>query len=62
MKVGDKVRKNPKTWQANEFDQWGRGLGVGEVLEVIDKDAVDVRWTGGRCYEEVDQLLPVKTQ
>ncbi len=29
FKIGDRVVKNPQTWQKNEFDGWGRGLGVG---------------------------------
>lgn len=57
FKVGDKVRKNPATWQPSEFDAWGRGNGGGEVLEAFDNfDYVDVRWPAGRCFEYVDGL------
>ncbi len=59
MKPGDKVIKNPDTWIPNDFDSWGRGLGVGEVVEPpfeLDADVVDVRWEGGRCFEETNQL------
>jgi hypothetical protein len=60
-KVGDYVKKNPETWIKNDFDSWGRGFGIGEVVEApfqMDDDEVDVRWPGGRCFENVKQLLP----
>jgi len=62
MKVGNKVVKNPDTWIPNDFDSWGRGEGIGEVVESpfkLDKDQVDVRWKGGRCFENVNQLIKV---
>ena len=31
--VGDHVRKNPETWVANDFDGWGRGVGIGVVVK-----------------------------
>jgi hypothetical protein len=46
LKVGDRVVRNPATWQSNEFDSWGRGIGIGVVVEppfVLDSDEVDVR-------------------
>jgi hypothetical protein len=59
---GDRVIKNPDTWQPNEFDSWGRGIGVGTVVEppfpVDDLQEVDVRWPGGRCFEPISSLLP----
>jgi hypothetical protein len=60
FKVGDRVVKNPATWQANDFDSWGRGEGVGVVVEppfYLEETAVDVRWPAGRCFELVAGLL-----
>jgi len=57
MKVGDKVIKNVNTWIPSEFDIWGRGIGIGEVI-VVD-DFIDVRWNGGRCYEHSTQLINI---
>lgn len=62
FRIGDRVVKNPTTWQVSEFDLWGRGMGVGVVVEppfaVDDLDEVDVRWPSGRCFEKVIGLLP----
>ncbi len=59
--VGDKVVKNPQTWVKNEFDGWGRGEGVGIVVEppfsLDDINSIDVRWETGRCFEDVQGLL-----
>ncbi len=65
FRVGDRVMKNPATWQANDFDAWGRGQGqgVGIVVEPpfpLDPSEVDVRWSGGRCFEAVAGLLPAQ--
>ena len=60
-KVGDYVKKNSETWIPNEFDSWGRGIGVGQIVEPpfqTEENEVDVRWPGGRCFEFTDQLLP----
>ena len=58
--IGDKVIKNPKKWLPNDFDKWGRGQGVGIVVEppfTIDNiDYVDVRWESGRCFEKISGL------
>lgn len=59
--VGDRVVRNPATWQPNDFDSWGRGVGVGVVVEPpfpLGPDEADVRWPGGRCFEWAAQLLP----
>jgi hypothetical protein len=61
LQVGDRVVRSPTTWQPNDFDSWGRGVGVGQVVEPpfpLGPDEVDVRWPGGRCFEWVEQLLP----
>lgn len=59
---GDRVVKNDATWVPNGFDTWGRGIGVGVVvqspIDVNDLDEVDVRWPAGRCFEPVSGLLP----
>jgi len=60
FKVGVYVKKNPDTWEPNEFDSWGRGEGIGQVVEPpfeMEFFQIDVRWPGGRCFENVDQLL-----
>ena len=61
FRIGDRVIKNPVTWKPNSFDEWGRGEGVGVVVEPpfdLDGRAVDVRWPHGRCFEDIDGLLP----
>jgi len=63
MQVGDKVIKNEGTWIKNDFDSWGRGIGVGIIVEppfVLDDDHVDVRWPGGRCFENIKGLILVQ--
>jgi hypothetical protein len=59
---GDRVVKNDRTWVVNDFDTWGRGIGVGIVVEppfrVDDLGEVDVWWPAGRCFEKIDGLLP----
>ena len=57
MKTGDKVIKNPETWIPNEFDEWGRGEGEGEVVATLPD--LDVKWPAGRCYENIEQLIIV---
>ncbi len=56
LKVGDRVVKNPMTMIPNEFSLWGRGEGVGIVVESpfpMEYGSVDVRWPEGRCFESV---------
>ncbi len=60
FRAGDRVVKNPARWQPNAFDAWGRGHGVGVVVEPpfpLGPDEVDVRWPGGRCFEAASGLL-----
>jgi hypothetical protein len=60
FEVGDKVVKNPANWKPNEFDSWGRGLGVGIVVEPpfqLDNNETEVRWPKGRCFEDTEGLL-----
>ena len=62
--VGDRVIKSPLTWKANDFDEWGRGLGIGVVVEApfrLEEGSVDVRWPCGRCFEDGYGLLPAPT-
>lgn len=61
--IGDRVVKNPATWTASEFDSWGAGVGVGEVVgppwsHEGGPAHVDVRWPAGRCTQRCDELLP----
>lgn len=63
--IGDKVIKNPETWVVNDFDSWGRGIGIGIVVEppfeLFDSE-VDVRWIEGRCFEQAVELLPYENR
>ena len=62
LKVGDKVIKNEQTWEPNDFDDWGRGIGTGIVVKPpfeLDNNEVDVRWPNGRCFELTTQLKKV---
>ena len=57
------VGKNPDSWVSNDFDSWGRGVGIGQIVDPpyeLNENEVDVRWPGGRCFEKVDQLLPAE--
>ena len=58
--IGKKVKKNPETWKPNDFDGWGRGEGIGTIVEEIDEKEVDVKWTSGRCHEFIDELILVE--
>lgn len=62
FKIGDKVVKNPYTWIPSEFDAWGAGEGVGEIIKPpfeLDEGYVDVKWPNGRCFQQTIELLPV---
>lgn len=63
MKIGDKVIKNPDTWIENDFDIWGRGLGVGVIVETpfsMNGNEIDVIWPNGRCFDTVDQVIKIE--
>lgn len=63
LKVGDKVKKNQETWIPSDFDGWGAGEGIGEVVEPhfeLGDDSVDVRWPAGRCFQRVIELIKVE--
>ena len=60
LRVGDRVVKDPGAWTANDFDGWGRGRGIGEVVDPelpLDPGEADVRWPAGRCFENERWLL-----
>jgi hypothetical protein len=57
LAVGDKVKKNPATWEPSDFDRWGAGEGVGTVVEIVDDEAIDVRWPNGLAYQKRHELL-----
>jgi len=59
FRINDKVIKNPIKWISNDFDQWGRGIGIGIVLETSDDGIIDVRWPAGVCYESIEQLTNI---
>ena len=62
FQIGDRVVKNPETWVWNEFDSWGRGIGVGVILDPpfpLGTEDADVLWPGGRCFEAVSGLVLV---
>ena len=58
--IGDQVVKNPKTWRYDDYSGWGRGEGIGTIVEppfVLQPGSVDVSWPTGRCFEYVKELL-----
>ena len=63
--VGDKVIRNPVTWQRDEHDFRGRGEGVGVIIDPpfgLCDGSVYVAWPLGHSFEKVDQLLPAPTE
>ena len=65
FKIGDEVIKNEETWVSNDFDGWGRGIGVGVIVEPsfdMNDNEVDVRWKGGRCFEFTEELINISTK
>ena len=60
FEVGTRVVRSLETWKTNEFDSWGRGDGVGVVVEppfTLAAHKVDIRWTSGSCFESTNQFL-----
>lgn len=57
--IGRRVIKKSKLWIPNDFDSWGRGVGIGKIVKSPDgfEDLIDVRWPGGRCFEDDDQII-----
>ena len=58
--IGDQVVKNPKVWCINDWSAWGRGEGIGTIVEppfALLEGSVDVAWPTGRCFEKVADLL-----
>ena len=63
MKIGDRVAKNAETWEPNDFDDWGRGTGVGYIMDPpfeMEDGWVDVKWPTGRCFEQIKHLKLIK--
>ena len=56
--IGKRCVRNARKWRHNDFDGWGRGVGVGTIVQSPEgfEDVIDVRWPGGRCFEEADQI------
>lgn len=60
MKVGDKVVRNPQTWNPSEFDKWISPTDVGTIVELMDDGIhADIRWPAGKEWRALEQLLPV---
>ncbi len=56
FRVGDRVRKSPAGWRPSDFDRWGSGIGIGEVVAVDEDGLVDVRWPAGRSMHHREEL------
>jgi hypothetical protein len=60
--IGDKVVKNDENWMPNDFDSWGRGIGIGIIVDPpfdLEDDSFDVRWPKGRCFEKINQIKKI---
>lgn len=63
IKIGYKVIKNEDTWIPNDFDSWGRGIGIGVVVEPpfdLEDHELDVRWSDGRCFEQKTEVIKLE--
>lgn len=55
MEIGDKVVKCKEDWEPNDFDSWGRGIGVGVIVEPsfeLSELEFDVRCPGVDALKE----------
>jgi thioredoxin reductase len=62
LNIGDKVIKNDETWVKNHFDTWGRGVGVGIVVEPpfeLNDDDIVISWGGEKCFDYISQLKKI---
>lgn len=65
--VGQLVRLRPECWREHGFNHWGRGLGVGIVVDPtfeLSPVDCDVVWPAGRCWElsaELEVVAPSST-
>ena len=61
FKTGDRVVKNPESWDSLELDARGVGRGVGIVADLLiefdDGDTVNVRWPTCRFFQKPKELL-----
>lgn len=59
LSVGDRVVKNEEYWEESEFDEWGAGEGVGEVIEPpfdLEEGYYDIKWPSGKCFKKAIEL------
>lgn len=57
---GRKVIKNSEKWVENEFDKWGRGVGIGIVVKScfdLKEGELDIKWPSGSCFENIEEVL-----
>jgi hypothetical protein len=59
-KIGDRVKKNPETWQPGDFDDWGAGEGVGTVVAPPWPHEDGVFLGGGIAAEECHPRVDVR--
>ncbi len=63
LAIGDRVRRRPVNWERDERDDFGRGLGVGVVVEpgeALPEGEVYVEWPRGWTVEPETQLERVQ--